>query len=166
MRTIKRTLVLTLMIVVMMAVMAMSAAALENGWPDRIAQFQEVGEYNDDVYPGYVSVAQRFFMCYPATIDSMGSSTVDGDFGPCSTEALRKFRSLKGLSANDLMDSNAWRALAKELDSATPYYNPTRFILDETSGHVMLVGVGQSSYSYYYYTGQYGLNSSYAFHVG
>lgn len=166
MRTIKRTLVLALVVVMMMAVMAMHAAALGNGWPDRIAQFQEVAEYNDDVYPGYVSAAQRFFMCYSVTKDSMGSSTVDGDFGPCTFAALKRFRSTKGLSANDLMDSDAWRALAKELDGENQYYNPTRFILDEDGGHVMLVGVGQSSYSYYYYTGQYGLNSSYAFHVG
>ena len=64
------------------------------------------------------------------------------------------------------MDSDAWRELAKELDDALKYYNPTRYILREDGGNVMLAGVGENSYSYYYYTSQYGLNSSEAFHVG
>lgn len=166
MKTIKRCVTLILITVAMMSIMVTPAAALGGQWPDRISQFQEVAEYNDSVYPDYVKVAQRFFICYEGTNDKMGTSTVDGDFGPATFAALREFRSIKKLKKNDLMDSDAWRELAKELDDALKYYNPTRYILREDGGNVMLAGVGENSYSYYYYTSQYGLNSSEAFHVG
>lgn len=165
MRTIKRTIVFALMAVMMMSVTAMPAAALGNGWPDRIAKFQEVAEYNDSILPGYVKAAQRFFICYSETRNEMGSSTVDGDFGPCTFAALRRFRSLKSLPANDLMDSNAWRELGKELDREMFYPNPSRSILIENGGNIMLVGTGPYTYSYYCYTSQYGLESGQAFHV-
>ncbi len=165
MKTIKRTIVFALMAVVMMSVMAMPAAALGNGWPDRIAKFQEVAEYNDSIWPGYVKVAQRFFLCYSGTRSEMCSSTVDGDFGPCTFAALRRFRSIKRLLQNDLMDQDAWRELGKELDNEIPYSNPSRYILIENGGNIMLVGIGPYSYSYYCYTTQYGLESSQAFHV-
>lgn len=166
MTMIKKSAAFVLIAAIMLSIMIIPAAALENGWPDRISKFREVAEYNDSIYPGYVKAAQRFFICYSVTKDAMGSSTVDGDFGPATFAALRAFRKTKGLSANDLMDSDAWRALAKELDGETKYSNPTRYILSEDGGNVMLVGVGPYSYSYYYYTSQYGLNSSDAFHVG
>lgn len=165
MKTIKRILVLALVVIMMMSVMVMPASALGNGWPEKISKFQEVAEYNDSEYPGYVKVAQRFFFCYSETKDEMGSSTVDGDFGPSTFAALRRFRSVKGLSNNDLMDSDAWKAMAKELDGEGKYENPTRSILRENGGNVMLVHTGTSQYCYHYYIAQNSVNIDEAFHV-
>lgn len=165
MKLVKRTAMLALAVVMLTSVMAISASAVENGWPARIAKFQTVAEYNDTDYPGYVKVAQRFFICYSETTDSMGSSTVDGDFGSATFAALRRFRSIKGLSKNDLMDSDAWKAMAKELDSELQYDNPSRSILTENGGYVMLIHTGTYSYCYHYYVSQGGLNADEAFHT-
>ena len=71
---------------------------------------------------------------------------------------------MKGLSDNDLMDSDAWRALAKELDSEARYSNPNRAILIENGGNIMLVLLGTHGYSYYYYTAQDAYDDDDAFH--
>ena len=76
MSTLKKLLVIVMSIMMFVTVMVVPASALENGWPERIANFQEVAEYNDDIYPGYVKAAQRFFLCYSGTKSYMGSSTL------------------------------------------------------------------------------------------
>lgn len=117
MKQTKRVLTLALAIMMVAAILVMPVAAATT-WQAEISNFKPVSEYYARLYPSYLWALQRFLFCHPTTVNDMQGSTHDGIWGSHTRAAVLTFQRSKGLSADAIVGTNTWTAIASTLRSS------------------------------------------------
>lgn len=138
-----------------MAVLVVPASAASSTWVNRFANFAttSVNSYTT----GYASAVQSILLGYSGTSSMISSSGgVDGMFGTNTKNAVIVFQNAKGLSADGIVGSGTWRAMATAMTESTSG-STTNLLMGSRTAITAIYS--SSVYNFYYRTTSGGLGS-------
>lgn len=157
MKQTKRVITLVLAIMMVAAILVFPVAAATT-WKSEISNFKPVSEYYARLYPSYLWALQRFLFCHPTTSGDMQGSTHDGLWGSHTRAAVLTFQRNKGLSADAIVGSGTWTAIASTLRSTKEGWNGGIYdcVRIASNGSPVFMVAQDCSEFYYFYGNQPG----------
>lgn len=150
MKTMKKTVMLVLVVVMLLSVMVLPASAVGDPYYSHVSGFVEL--YNGSTANAYIRAAQAFLYHYPYTQTTIISGDgIDGGYGNATQSAVKIYQEKKWPYDSTQWDGRVgpktWAKIAGDL--YLDDYGSHEVYLCYNSGHVMYVDLRAEGYTYY-----------------
>lgn len=159
MNTLKRPIIIVLLLVILMSILAIPASAVSNPYYTHIKEFKEI--YNGSTLNAYIRAAQRFLLCYggEARSDIISGGGVDGGYGYYTEAAVTAYQKEKWPYNTNEHDGRVgpktWEKIAIDLEYSPGGSNYEDLCVNGKK--VLYIDTRAEGYGYYNYNGsEYG----------